>query len=261
MSESGMAEQGGKPNATRGVFLITGGSRGIGAATATLAASRGYPVAIFYRKRDAEAQAVVKSIEQAGGRAMAMRVDMADEDSIIAGFKAVDQFGRLEVLVNNAGIVGPVNRVDEVSYETLDSVCKINIIGPFIAAREAIHRMSTKRGGHGGAIVNVSSGAAVLGSPNVYVHYAATKGAIDTMTVGLSKEVSREGIRVNCVRPGLVETEIHSVRPQNQLENLIAKSPLGRIGQPEEIAETIVWLASPASSYVVGAILDARGGV
>jgi NAD(P)-dependent dehydrogenase (short-subunit alcohol dehydrogenase family) len=245
----------------RGVFLVTGASRGIGAATAKLAASKGYPVAMFYRERDEQAQSVLADIKRAGGRGFAMRMDMADERSIMAGFEAVDRFGRLEVLANNAGIVGPVHKLEEVTVQTLKDICDVNIIGCFVAAREAVRRMSTKRGGQGGAIINVSSGAATFGSPNTYIHYAASKGAIETMTIGLSKEVGPEGIRVNCARPGLTNTEIHSVRPPGQLERMIRALPLGRIGEPEEIAETIVWLASPAASYVTGAILDVRGGM
>lgn len=244
----------------KGVFLVTGGSRGIGAATALLAAKHGYPVAIFYREREDEAARVVNSIENAGGRAMAVPADVADEDALMRGFEAVDRFGSLQVLVNNAGVTGGMSRLEDLNAAAIEQVCRVNIIGAFLAAREAVRRMSTRRGGSGGSIVNVSSGASVHGTPNTWIHYAASKGALDTMTIGLSKEVALEGIRVNAVRPGVISTDIHEHRSVTQMTALEKAIPLGRFGTPEEIAEAIVWLASPAASYVIGALLDARGG-
>ena len=244
-----------------GVFLVTGGSRGIGAATAVLAARKGYAVAIFFREREDAADKVVAEITAAGGRALALRADVADEASLMRGFEAVDSFGKLSVLVNNAGISGGVSRVEDLSAATIEAVCRTNIVGAFLAAREAVRRMSTRRGGSGGSIINVSSGASVLGTPNTWIHYAATKGAMDTMTIGLSKEVAAEGIRVNAVRPGIITTEIHAARAPGQLEQLQKAIPMGRFGTPDEVADVILWLASSASTYVTGALLDARGGL
>ena len=244
----------------KGVFLVTGGSRGIGAATALLAAKHGYPVAIFYREREDEAAKVVNTIENASGRAIAVRADVADEDALMRGFEAVDRFGSLQVLVNNAGVTGGMSRLEDLSAAAIEQVCRVNIIGAFLAAREAVRRMSTRRGGSGGSIVNVSSGASMHGTPNTWIHYAASKGALDTMTIGLSKEVALEGIRVNAVRPGVIGTDIHEHRSATQMTALEKAIPLGRFGTPEEIAEAIVWLASPAATYVIGALLDARGG-
>ena len=244
----------------RGFFLITGGSRGIGAACAARAA-RDWPVAIFYRERTEEANTVVRAIERSGGMALAIQADVGDEKSLMRGFETLDKAGPLAVLVNNAGITGGVSRVDAVSVTALQEVYRVNVIGAFLAAREAVRRMSTRHGGQGGAIVNMSSGASVLGSPNNWVHYAASKGAIDTMTIGLSKEVAAENIRVNAVRPGMVDTEIQRDRTAEQLKRMIDAVPLGRMGTTEEIAEAVVWLASPAASYVTGCLLDARGGL
>lgn len=244
----------------KGIFLVTGGSRGIGAATARLAA-RLYPVAIFYRERVEEADQLVSAIEREGGRAWAFQVDVGNEASLLHGFAEVDRVGRLAVLANNAGITGGMARVEDVSLQALTEVCRVNVIGAFLAAREAVRRMSTRNGGQGGSIVNVSSAASVLGSPNNWIHYAASKGALDTMTIGLSKEVAAEGIRVNAVRPGLIDTEIQQARSADQLERMMKAIPLGRMGSAEEIAETILWLASPGASYVTGCLLDARGGM
>ena len=245
----------------RGVMLITGGSRGIGAATARLAAQRGWAIAIVYRDRAEQAAAVVQDIATTGGRALAIQADVAKEADIVRAFKAADALGQLTALVNNAGISGGVSRVDAVTGAQLDEVLRINVTAPFLCAREAILRMSTKRGGRGGSIVNIGSGASVQGSPGTWVHYAATKGALDSMTIGLSKEVAAEGIRVNAVRPGVVDTEIHASRPPGQLAEIIRSVPLGRIGTPDDIARSIVFLASEEeSSFVTGALLDARGG-
>lgn len=239
----------------QGVFLVTGGSRGIGASTARLAAERGYRVAIFYRSNIDAADAVAR---QTG--ALAVQVDVGDEASIVRGFEAVDRLGKLEVLVNNAAITGPVSRLADVPAQAIEEVFRVNVGGAFIACREAVRRMSKRSGGSGGAIVNVSSGAARQGSPNVWIHYAASKGALDTLTLGLAKEVAAEGIRVNGVRPSFVDTEIHALRPPGQLKKIVKGLPLARLGTPDEVARAIVWIASPEASYVIGAILDATGG-
>ncbi|TKR53313.1 SDR family oxidoreductase [Allopusillimonas ginsengisoli] len=242
------------------LFVVTGGSRGIGAAIACLAA-RHYHVVILYRSGAAEAQHVVERIQAGGGRANAIQTDVGDEAAVLNAYKQIDELGSIQVLVNNAAITGSVSRVDTVSYATVSDVFRVNVIGAFVAAREAVKRMSTAHGGKGGAIVNISSGAAQLGSANNWVHYAATKGAMDTMTIGLAKEVASEGIRVNAVRPGLVATDIQNKRSAEQLARMVMTIPMGRMGEAEEIAETVLWLASPAASYVTGAILDARGGL
>ncbi len=243
-----------------GLFVVTGGSRGIGAAIACMAA-RHYHVVILYRSNTAEAQLVVNRIQAEGGRATTIQADVGDEAAVLDAYRQIDELGYMQVLVNNAGITGGVSRVDAVPYATVSDVFRVNVVGAFVVAREAVRRMSTAQGGKGGAIVNISSGAAQLGSPNNWVHYAATKGAIDTMTIGLAKEVASEGIRVNAVRPGLVATDIQNNRSAEQLSKMVAAIPMGRMGQAEEIAETVLWLASPAASYVTGAILDARGGL
>ncbi len=242
------------------LFVVTGGSRGIGASIAHLAA-RQYPVVITYRNRDDEARRVVTDIEASGGRAWALRVDVGDDAGMIAAFKQIDALGSIAVLVNNAGITGGAARVEQVSADTLQEVMRVNVCGAFIAAREAVKRMSTKNGGLGGVIINVSSGASVMGSPNTWVHYAASKGAIDTMTIGLAKEVAGEGIRVNAIRPGIIDTEIQKDRPADLREQIVATIPIGRMGSAHEMAEAVLWLASPAASYVTGALLDARGGM
>jgi NAD(P)-dependent dehydrogenase (short-subunit alcohol dehydrogenase family) len=252
----------GPTRADRGVMLITGGSRGIGAAAAHRAAALGWTVAIVYRDRDADARAVLDAIAAAGGRAHAIRADVADEASIVRAFEEADALGRLDALVNNAGITGGTSRVDAIDADVLARVLRVNVWAPFVCAREAVRRMSTRHGGRGGSIVNVGSGASQTGTPGVWVHYAATKGAIDTMTVGMSKELGPEGIRVNCVRPGIIDTEIHADRPPGQLEQMTRMVPMGRAGTADEIARTIVWLADPdASPYVTGCLLDARGGL
>lgn len=246
----------------RGVMLITGGSRGIGAATARLAAAAGWALVLVYRDRADEADELARSIEAAGGRAVTVQADVSDEREIMAAFDAADSLGRLTALVNNAGITGGVSRIETLDATMLDSLLAINVRAPLICAREAVKRMSTRHGGGGGSIVNLSSGAAQLGSAGVWVHYAATKGAIDSMTIGMARELGPEGIRVNAVRPGPIDTEIHLDRPPGQLDQMARAAPLGRLGTPDEIARVIVWLSDGAqSSYVTAALVDARGGL
>ena len=245
----------------RGVCFVTGGSRGIGAATARLAAARGYDVALTYLSRADDARSVVRDVEAQGRRALALQADVADEAALVDAFRQADALGPLTLLVNNAGIVGTVGRLEDVTGAMLDTLVRTNVVGAFLAAREAVRRMSTRRGGRGGSIVNVSSGASQLGSPNVWIHYAATKGALDTMTIGLAKEVAGEGIRVNAVRPGIIDTEIHAARPPGQVEKMRQAIPMARLGTADEIAATILWLASDEASYVTAALLDARGGI
>ncbi|AGU52168.1 putative dehydrogenase/reductase [Variovorax paradoxus B4] len=244
------------------VLLITGGGRGIGAATALLAAQRGYAVAVNYASNSLAADEVVRAIRAGGGTAMAVQADVGDEAQVLAMFEKVDaRLGRLTALVNNAGVVDVQARVDEMSVARLERMFRINVIGSFICAREAVRRMSTRHSGSGGAIVNVSSAAARLGSPGQYVDYAASKGAIDTFTIGLAKEVAAEGIRVNAVRPGLIDTEIHASggMPDRAFE-LAPTVPMQRTGSAEEIAGAILWLLSAEASYTTMALLDVAGG-
>ncbi|MGJ7502008.1 SDR family oxidoreductase [Variovorax sp. ZT5P49] len=244
------------------VLLITGGGRGIGAATALLAAQRGYAVAVNYASNSLAADEVVRTIRANGGAAMAVQADVGDEAQVLAMFQKVDaRFGRLTALVNNAGVVDVQARVADMSVARLERMFRINVIGSFICAREAVRRMSTKYGGAGGAIVNVSSGASRLGSPDQYVDYAASKGAIDTFTIGLAKEVAAEGIRVNAVRPGLIDTEIHaSGGMPDRAFDLAPTVPMQRTGSADEIAGAILWLLSPEASYTTMALLDVTGG-
>jgi NAD(P)-dependent dehydrogenase (short-subunit alcohol dehydrogenase family) len=243
-------------------LLITGGSRGIGAATALLAARQGYGVAVNYATHSAAADDVVRKIRAAGGRAFSVQADVAVEKDIMAMFKKIDiEFGRLDALVNNAGVVDQTSRVDAMTLERLQRMFAVNVFGSFLCAREAVKRMSTRGGGIGGAIVNVSSAAARLGSPGQYVDYAAAKGAIDTFTLGLAKEVAAEGIRVNAVRPGIIETDIHaSGGLPNRARDVAPQVPMQRAGSADEVAQSIVWLLSDAASYTTGALLDVTGG-
>ena len=245
-----------------GTLVVTGGSRGIGAAIARLGARHGYAVAVNFVADEEAASSVVREIEKSNGRAIALRADVSKEQEVVRLFeKAERNLGPLVALVNNAGITGGFSRVEDVEVSTLERVLAVNVTGALLCAREAVRRMSKRRGGKGGAIVNISSRAAQLGSPGEWVHYAMTKGAIDTLTIGLAREVASDGIRVNAVAPGLVETDIHATagdpdRPQRMAPGI----PLGRGAQPEEIAEAVLWLLSPAAAYVTGAILAVSGG-
>jgi NAD(P)-dependent dehydrogenase (short-subunit alcohol dehydrogenase family) len=238
-------------------MLITGGSRGIGAATARLAAEAGYKVAVNYVHNKAAAETLAREIS-----GIAIAADVSAEGDVLRMFQELDKkLGRIGVLVNNAGIVDLTARVDEMTAERINRMFAINVTGSFLCAREAVKRMSKRHGGPGGAIVNLSSVAARIGSPAMYVDYAASKAAIDTLTLGLSKEVGPEGIRVNAVRPGVVHTEIHATSGDPQRADRIgASAPLQRAAEPEEIARAILWLASEEASYVSGAILDVSGG-
>lgn len=244
------------------VLLITGGGRGIGAATARLAAQRGYLTCITYLQNKAAADALVAEITSQGGEGLAIRADVGVDEDVVRVFKHLDtQVGPIAALVNNAGILEQQMRVDEMQAARLQRVFATNIVGPFLCAREAVRRMSSRYGGAGGAIVNVSSGAAKLGSPNEYVDYAASKGALDTFTIGLAKEVATEGIRVNAVRPGTIYTDIHASGGEpGRVERVKASVPMQRGGEPEEIAHAILWLLSEEASYVTGACLDVTGG-
>lgn len=246
----------------RKVMIITGGSRGIGAATAQLAASRGYAVCISYASNARAAEDIVRGIEHTDGQAMAMQADVAREDDILRLFEACDEaFGHVTALVNNAGVLDTAMRVEQMTAARMQRIFATNITGSFLCAREAIRRMSTRNGGAGGAIVNVSSVAARLGGPNEYVDYAASKGAIDTMTLGLSKEVAAEGIRVNAVRPGIIYTDIHASGGEpGRVDRLKDMVPMKRGGEAMEVARAILWLLSEEASYTTGALLDVGGG-
>jgi len=244
------------------VLVITGGSRGIGAASARLAARRGYDVAISYRSERKAAERVVAAIEKEGRRGLAVQGNVALETDVIRLFDETERaLGRPQGVVNNAGIVGMASPLADVPLATLCEVFDVNVLGAFLVAREAVRRMSTARGGKGGAIVNLSSMAAFLGGPGEFIHYGASKGAIETLTIGLSREVAREGIRVNAVAPGLIDTEIHaSAGLADRLERMAPLVPMGRAGSAEEVAEAILWLLSDAASYVTGTSLRVSGG-
>jgi NAD(P)-dependent dehydrogenase (short-subunit alcohol dehydrogenase family) len=246
--------------AEQDLMLVTGGSRGIGAAIVQLAGN-GHRVAFFYRSSRTEAQACVRAAASRGVTATMIQADVGDEASLLRGFEAVDKIGRIRVLVNNAGVTGGRSRLEAVSAQQLNEVLRVNVAGAFLAAREAVKRMSTRHGGTGGSIVNISSGASKSGSPNSWIHYAATKGAMDTMTLGLAREVAAEGIRVNAIRPGVIATDIQNDRTQEQLEAMIKMIPQGRMGKPDEIARTVLWLVSEEASYVTGGLFDVAGGL
>ena len=247
---------------THPVILITGGSRGIGAATAILAAKHGYDVAFTYQSNATAANEVAEKIRATGRKALMLQADVAVEADVLGVFQQVDaQLGRLDALVNNAGILEKIMRLEQMDAARWQRVLGVNVIGSFLCAKEAVLRMSTKHGGKGGGIVNVSSVAARIGSPNEFVDYAAAKGAVDSMTMGLAKEVATENIRVNAVRPGLIYTEIHaSAGEPGRVDRAKEGVPMRRGGTADEIAETILWLLSDQSSYVTGTTIDVAGG-
>ena len=249
-------------NASKPIMLITGGSRGIGAATAIGAAARGYQVAFSYLNNKTAADDVVKKIQDAGGHALAIQADVGIEADVLRLFKTVDEtMGTLAVLVNNAGMLEIKMRLDQMDLGRWQRVLNANVIGSFLCAKEAVLRMSTLHGGKGGAIVNLSSAAARLGSPNEFIDYAAAKGAVDAMTIGLSKEVAMEGIRVNAVRPGLIYTDIHaSAGEPGRVDRAKAGVPMQRGGTAVEVADTVLWLASEQASYLTGTLIDVTGG-
>ncbi|MFK7963551.1 MAG: SDR family oxidoreductase [Burkholderiaceae bacterium] len=243
------------------VVLITGGSRGIGAAVALQSAKAGYDVVLTYQTEQAPADAICDQITALGRRALALKADVAREADVLAVYAALDeQFGRLDALVNNAGTVEPAQPFHEYSAQRIERLLSVNILGAFLVAREAVKRLSIDLGGRGGSIVNISSVAAKLGAPNEYIDYAATKGALDTLTVGLAKELAGQGVRVNSVRPGLIDTEIHARggRPE-RIAQLSPSLPFGRAGTPDEVATGVLYLMSPEASYVSGTLLDIAG--
>ena len=244
------------------ILLVTGGSRGIGAATALAAAQAGYAVAVNYQSNSLAADEVVRTIRDGGGQAMALQADVSREDEVLAMFARIDaKWGPLAALVNNAGVVDVSSRVDGMSVARLSRMLNTHVLGSFVCAREAVLRMSTRHGGSGGAIVNLSSAASKLGSPGQYVDYAACKGAIDTFTIGLAKEVAAEGVRVNAVRPGIIDTDIHASGGEpDRAQRLAPQVPMQRPGSAQEVAHAILWLLSPQASYCTGALLDVGGG-
>jgi len=245
-----------------GTLIVTGASRGIGAAIAKLAGARGFSVAVNFATGKVQAEAIAEQIIAAGGRASAIQADVAREEDVIRLFETAERkLGPIKALVNNAGITGGFSRVDSVSAKALEQVMAVNVTGAFLCAREAVRRMSTHHGGTGGAIVNISSRAAQIGSAGEWVHYAASKGAIDSFTIGLAREVATEGIRVNAVAPGLIDTGLHAANgAPDRLNRLASTIPLQRPGTALEVAEAVLWLLSPAASYTTGAILEVGGG-
>lgn len=244
------------------VILITGGSRGIGAATARLAAAQGYDVAISYVSNEAAAQRVVADVEAAGRRGLAVSADSSQPEQVAQLFAAIHEtFGRIDVLVNNAAILEKQARLEDLGIDRMRRIFAVNSIGPILCAQQAIKRMSTRYSGNGGSVINISSAAARLGSPNEYVDYAASKGALETFTIGFAKEVAAEGIRVNCIRPGHIYTEMHASGGEpNRVDRVKSTIPIGRGGQPEEVARAILWLASEEASFITGTFLDVTGG-
>ncbi len=251
-----------KPQASNRIVLITGASRGIGAATARLAAARGYAVCVNYRRDREAATRVVEDIAAAGGHAVAIAADVSVEADVVRLFETVDeQLGRIGALVNNAAVLEPQMRLDAMDAARIHRILATNVVGAFLCAREAVRRMSTRNGGLGGAIVNVSSAAALLGSPGEYIDYAASKGAIETMTVGLAREVAEEGIRVNTVRPGVIYTEMHASGGEpHRVDRVKAHVPMKRGGTADEVANAILWLLSDEASYTTGSCVDVTGG-
>ena len=244
------------------VMIVTGGSQGIGEAVARLAAARGYAVALTYQSNKALADKVIADIAAAGGKAIAIRAEMADEASILALYRQVDEtLGTVTALVNNAGTPGPMGKIDTVTTQTLDTVLAVNVRAPFLMIREAAARMATDKGGAGGAIVNISSRAAELGGAGEWIHYAASKGALDSLTIGASKELAGRGIRVNAVSPGLIQTDLHArAGLPDRLTRMVGGVPMGRVGGTEEVATAVLWLLSPEASYITGVILPISGG-
>lgn len=245
-----------------GTLIVTGASRGIGAAVARMAGLRGYAVAVNFSTAAAEAKSVVDAIVANGGRAIAIQADVSREEDVVRMFEAAErELGLITGLVNNAGVTGGLTRVENVSASAIEKVLAVNVAGTILCAREAVRRMSTKRGGAGGAIVNLSSRAAYTGGTGEWVHYAASKGAVESFTIGLAREVAAEGIRVNAVAPGLIETGLHEAAgAPGRLQRLAPTIPMQRSGTPDEVAEGVLWLLSPAASYVTGTILEASGG-
>ncbi len=244
------------------VILITGGSRGVGAATARLAAAQGYDVVISFVSNEAAAFAVAADVEAAGRRALPVRADSADPEQVAQLFAAIDRaFGRIDVLVNNAAIIARQSRLEDLGFERIQRVFAVNAIGPILCAQQAAKRMSYRHNGRGGVVINISSASARLGSPNEYVDYAASKGALETFSTGFAKEVARDGIRVACIRPGHIYTEMHASGGEpGRVDRVKDTIPMGRGGQPEEVARAILWLASAEASFITNTVLDVTGG-